>query len=241
MKDNTIHILSTRPVSQNILKAAESNNINIDVISFIETHELNDENIYHEIDRLSKLRSAVIFTSMNAVSIVAKHISNVPEWKIYCIGNTTKELVTKYFGSENIAAVGSDSEELAMKIINDKVSEATFFCGDIRKDYLPKVLINHSINLSELVVYKTIETPVKVSTQYSGILFYSPSAVRSFFSINTIDNYSVLYSIGKTTTEEIKHHSSNQIITVENSDKELMALQMIAQISELNRNKENNG
>ena len=48
--------------------------------------------------------ATVVFTSMNAVEAVAAHLNDyIPDWKIYCIGNTTKKLVEKYFGEDLIA------------------------------------------------------------------------------------------------------------------------------------------
>ena len=44
------------------------------------------------------------------------------------------------------------------------------------------------LSVDEVIVYKTIETPKVLTKQYDGILFFSPSAVKSFFSKNSIVN-----------------------------------------------------
>ena len=57
----------------------------------------------------------------------------------------------------------------------------TFFCGNQRRDTLPDKVRAAGIKVEELVVYETVELPLKVTDHYDAILFYSPSGVRSFF------------------------------------------------------------
>ncbi|NJE06734.1 hypothetical protein E3E36_11445 [Thermococcus sp. M36] len=62
---------------------------------------------------------------------------------------------------------------------------------------------------------------------YNGILFFSPSAVRSFFSNNRVATNTVLFAIGNTTAAEIKNFSANTIQTANESAKELLLNQAI--------------
>ncbi|MES1223753.1 MAG: hypothetical protein ABUT20_50120, partial [Bacteroidota bacterium] len=55
----------------------------------------------------------------------------------------------------------------------------------------------------------------------------SPSAVNSFFSVNKIDNKTILFAIGKTTAGEIKKFAVNKIIIADAPSKELLAEQAI--------------
>ena len=98
---------------------------------------------------------------MKAVDAVAKFIpAKKPSWKIFCTGNTTKKMVKKIFGEENICAAADSAEQLAEKIIeNSSIKNIVFFCGDQRRNELPDKLKNNGITVEELIVYKTIETP----------------------------------------------------------------------------------
>jgi uroporphyrinogen-III synthase len=84
-----------------------------------------------------------------------------------------------------------------------------------------------------VVVYETIETPVKIDKKYNGILFFSPSAARSFFSINKIDTDTVLFAIGTTTAVELRKFSHNKILVGEHPNKEQLAEKAIGYFGEL--------
>ena len=73
-----------------------------------------------------------------------------------------------------------------------------------------------------MIVYKTIQTPKTIEKNYDAVVFFSPSAVHSFFSVNTLPINTVIFSIGKTTTATIQSYCSNMIITSEWPGKEQM-------------------
>ena len=161
MQKNKVHILSTRPVGEALVSEAAQNDIIIDEVSFINTVEIKNAEIEQKIDELAHQKITVVFTSMNAVDAVAKFIpAKKTSWKIFCIGNTTKKMVKKIFGEENICATADSAEQLAEKITeNSSIKNIVFFCGDQRRNELPDKLKNNGIAVEELIVYKTIETP----------------------------------------------------------------------------------
>jgi uroporphyrinogen-III synthase len=221
MQKSKIHILSTRPAGKKLIDEAAKIDIIIDEISFIKTEEITDNDILNKTKELLAKNITVIFTSMNAVEAVGKFVTKKNSWKIYCIGNTTKNLVEKYFGAENISATAEDAAQLAEKIIADKsATEVTFFCGNQRREELPEKLRSNYIDVEEIIVYRTIETPQIILRIYDGILFYSPSAVNSFFSKNTISIESQLFAIGSTTAVALKHFTQQPVIIAELPGKE---------------------
>lgn len=219
--ENNISILSTRPVDANQIAHARAKDIIIDVISFIETEPIENIEVQQEIESALLRPSAVVFTSMNAVEAVNQFVTDEqPSWKIYCIGNTTRQLVADYFGAENIAATASDAVELAEGIIAEgDVDSVIFFCGDQRRDELPALLTKNEIEVEEIIVYETVHVPHKIDKHYHGILFFSPSAVESFFYINKATTDVRMFAIGKTTADAIANHCSNKIILPEESTK----------------------
>ena len=231
MPNNVIDILCTRPLSDEIILKALTENVKITTESFIETNAIVSKEVIDTIESISKESCVVIFTSMNAVEMVASHIPGIIDWKIYCVGNTTKEIIRESFGNHVIHGVGRDAIEVADLMINDKISSAYFFCGDIRRPEMPEKLRSQGIVLNEIEVYKTVETPKKINNSFSGILFFSPSAVRSFFKLNAVKNESVLFAIGSTTAEEIRKYSGNKIIISDSSDKISLVNKMIAHFS----------
>jgi uroporphyrinogen-III synthase len=215
MKDKEIRILSTRPLDRALIEKAAFQNITIDTLSFIEVKKTVSDEVAQQIHLLSKTKATVVFTSMNAVEILVETVPVnplMPDWQIYCIGGATFTLVKKYWPYNTIAFTAKDARELAERIIDDKVEKVFFFCGNTRREDLPVLLHQHNICVKELVVYETIETPATIQIVYNGILFFSPSAVNSFFSENQASEETTFFAIGNTTARAIKQFATNSII-----------------------------
>jgi len=228
MKDKSINILSTRPLTNDVMMHAQEQNINIDIESFIETNNTIDKQVGSKISRLALNKITVVFTSMNAAEAVIdclKAINADPEWTIYTLGGVTNTIISNYFTSSEIFSSANNAREIAQTIIRHEEDEVVFFCGNQRREELPALLQSKNIKVDELVVYETLETPVKINKDYGGILFFSPSAVKSFFSINKIEQTTVLFAIGKTTAEALKQFSNNKVLVGTQPNKEHLAQQ----------------
>lgn len=215
MKDKNICILSTRLLDKTLVNKALQHKVIIDSLSFIKTENIINDHISQEIKKLTLKSITAVFTSTNGAEAVIESLhknSIQPVWNIYCIGAATQTLIREYFVSANITGTGKNARELSETIIKDNVKEVVFFCGNQRRDELPEHLRKNKIKVKEIVVYETNEIPVKVNKEYKGILFFSPSAVKSFFSLNSIPADTVLFSIGNTTADAIKKNSNNKII-----------------------------
>ncbi|WP_205509465.1 uroporphyrinogen-III synthase [Longitalea arenae] len=225
---NKIYILSTRPLETALIEAAKAKDIHIDIVSFIDTTPVATTSIKEEIAKIIKQPASVVFTSMNAVNTVAAHINGqIPDWNIFCIGHTTRQLVARYFGEQSIHTVGNNAVELADKMISNKqVKQVVFFCGDQRREELPGKLRQNGIMVQEVIVYHTISTPHKIEKAYDGILFFSPSAVHSFFYANAVLPSAILFAIGQTTADAIKSFSTNTVIESEKPGKDELVKKM---------------
>lgn len=231
MEKNKHQILSTAVLNKQLIDVAASHGIAIDEISFVETKKIADQNLENKIEILTKQNIVAVFTSMNAVDAVVKHLDQAPSWKIYCIGHTTKDLVEKKFGKNSVVGIADNAEQLAELIILDNIKQVIFFCGDKRRNELPAKLKRHNIFVEELIVYTTTETPVLLTKRYDGILFLSPSAVHSFFSINKVDEVTQLFAIGPTTATAIQQYNKNNIIICNSPAKENLVMQAVAYFS----------
>ncbi len=228
MKKNKVNILSTRPVGKTLIDYAAKYDIIIDEGSFIRTEEIKDRGVVEKIQNLSQQNVIAVFTSMNAVEAVRKFLPLNPSWKIFCIGHTTKKLAENIFGEENILGVADSAGQLAENIIeHSKIKKVYFFCGDQRRDELPEKLKINKMEIEELMVYKTINTPQVISKNYDGILFFSPSAVKSFFLRNSIPHNSQIFAIGDTTAQAVKPFSPQPVIVAEIPGKENLVAQVI--------------
>jgi len=249
MFDPTIHILSTRPLSVALINTAAAAGIYIDVIPFIATAPVEDTALSQRLAQLGEQALTVIFTSANAVEAVARHTGGNKEWTVFCIGAATRRSVEKYFGEAKIACTADSALGLAEEIIRWRAGEGEggdsgghagtggkeaggdsgifFFCGDLRREELPVALQGAGLRVHELVVYRTAATPQIVEGGYAGVLFFSPSAVESFFSMNAVAPVIPLFAIGKTTATAIREYNNNPIVIPPKPDTALLIQQVI--------------
>lgn len=229
MQENKVNILCTRPVSDELVQEAKENGIAVDIISFIETEPIDSIEVQQEIEQAYMQTATVVFTSMNAVEAVAAHAEDQePQWNIYCMGNTTKQLVNEFFGEERIYGTAGSAAELAELIVEEMPDdEVIFFCGDQRRDELPDILRSNDIEVTEIIVYQTIPVSHKINKDYHGILFFSPSAVDSFFSVNKATGKTIFFAIGNTTANAIKKHTDNKIIIGKKPEKDQLMIEAI--------------
>lgn len=235
MQKTKWNILSTRPLADEVLHKAALRSISIECISFIETEPIRNKELENKILQLQEQNITAVFTSMNAVEAVAHYLSKEPVWAIYCIGHTTKELVSNTFGNDSIRDTANSASLLADQIIQHDKKGIYFFCGDQRRDELPGKLKSNDIKVNEITVYQTKKQPTKLEKAYDGVLFFSPTAVESFFSMNILEKNTTLFAIGSTTSDAIKLFSSNTTVISEQPGKEALVEKAITYFSTIQK------
>ena len=237
MESSKKYLLSTRPLPKSVVEEGAKKDVVIEELSFIATKPVRDENLSQKIKTLAAEKHVVVFTSMNAVEAVKEMVGDKNlSWKIYCIGNTTKALVEKYFPNSLIIGTAADATTLAkLVLLNKEIKEAVFFCGNQRREELPESLSSNGVKVKEIVVYNTYEVSTKVIEGYDGILFFSPSAVNSFFAVNKIGEATVAFAIGQTTAAEIAKHSLNRVVVSDKPGKEELVKTMMNYYQTVNK------
>jgi uroporphyrinogen-III synthase len=193
--------------------------VDLHVIPFIEIMPRSGNELNHLITEYASKKINVVFTSAHAVKFVSGWLKQKPDWNIYCIRNETRVAVVNWFGTEVKSKFASNALFLSRLMIADGVKDAIFFCGDQRLDVLPDNLKKNGIVLDELIVYDTCLKPVKVDEQPDAILFFSPTAVRSFFSVNQILSGTTVFAMGTTTGSALKQYTTQPIIISPEADK----------------------
>lgn len=220
MPNENYSILSTKPLADSLIAEANRYGVHIHCEAFIKTHPVINADFQQKIKVLADTSAYVVFTSTSGVLAVANHYlpavangSKAPGWKIFCLETATLQEVQQHFSKEQVLATAGYGKHLAQHIIqHGQVDKVIFFCGNQRRDELPGILRENGITVEEYVVYETIATPVKDTSYYHGILFFSPSAVKSFFSQNTLAPSTVCFAIGTTTAEALNAFTDNKII-----------------------------
>ena len=227
MASDKKYLLSTRPLPKAVIEEAAGRNVVIEEFSFIDTRPVQDEGVIEKVKSLAAQKHTVVFTSMNAVEAVASQVDKVPNWQIYSIGNTTRKLIEEKWGVERIAGTAENAQRLGERLVDDGIKDVVFFCGNIRRDELPNKIRSEGGKVEEVVVYETEDKPVTLQKEYDGILFFSPSAVHSFYSQNKPGNKTVLFAIGKTTAEAIRQYRSHKLVVANKTDKVDLAQEAI--------------
>jgi uroporphyrinogen-III synthase len=219
----TYNILSTAELPATALTALEAGGLVTDVLPFIHIAAIKDDLLTAAIRTIAAGNAAVAFTSANAVAAVIEQLQAAPRWTLYVISGNTWEQAAAFFGDHAIAGIAANGRQLAAKIIADGIQELVFFCGDKRLDVLPETLEQQGIRVRQYVVYTNTPTPVQLTKAYEAVLFFSPTAAESFFSVNQLPDHVPLFAIGSTTAAALGSYCSNPVFTAARPSKASVA------------------
>lgn len=202
--ENRITILSTKKLKTNQRELLLNRGIGLVEKNFISIVPLAFD--------IEHIPENIIFTSKNAVKAVLQlpDLRELQQKRIFCVGEKTAAFLKQNgFKPFRIANYGSDLASVIVDEFNEE--EFLFFCGKKRHYDLPKQLENAGVSFSEVEVYDTLPDQKKIDRIFDGVLFFSPSAVKSYCSVNSM-NSSVAFCIGTTTATEAKKNTDNIII-----------------------------
>ena len=221
-----VNILCTKRIESLLAGKAAVQGIRIKVIEFIRIHLLlNQENA--DAIRKAEPGAAYVFTSSNAVEALYKLVNTYHltlNWnaKVYAMEGRTASRVKQFFPNFHIAATAAKASDLAVKIIEKEEKKVTFFCGNLRRQELPLLLKEKKVQLNEIQVYQTEPTPVKIDEKFDGIIFFSPSAVSSFFEVNKLQPGVTCFAVGETSANSVREYTDNKIIIADQPKQELV-------------------
>jgi uroporphyrinogen-III synthase len=227
-------VLSTKKLEPSLIEEAKQSNIEIVEREFISVKPIASKEKYVEVIPwvLSSDINHIVFTSAHAVETVKNYLRQgatwlVPNWNIFCISGKTKDSLNPYISPNRVIATAEQAKDLAQKILELNVKEIVFFCGNKRREELPSILKEAGVIVHEIVIYETIETPQVSTEDIDAILFFSPSAVTSFFSLNQLKKNTVCFAIGHTTADSIADFTDNKIIVSESPSKEMIIKEVL--------------
>lgn len=204
-------ILFTKLLEAAVLSKELGENFSAECVEVIKTTPLS-------IDSFDLKNNSLIFTSSKGVISFFKNNFSLSEDfnsknfnKTYCVGEKTKrELRKNGFGTFKVVK----NANTLSKFIIDHCHREKFihFCGNLALDVLDKKLPLQNISYKKVTVYTTEELNPVIPEKYHAIVFFSPSGVRSFAKNNSLEN-TILFSIGETTSKELRKHTKSDIFT----------------------------
>lgn len=153
----------------------------------------------------------VVITSKNAVESILNNVtSDELQFKnIYCVGRRTKRLIEQRIG--NVKHAEKNAKKLAEYLVDFiEGTDVTYFCSDLRLDELPTILKENQINVNEVEAYKVKFDAEKVDDTVEGVMFYSPSTVKSYLIKN--ETKPIAFCIGETTASEARKHFKDVLV-----------------------------
>jgi len=193
-------ILSTKKLNPSQKQHLLHANLGVVDVDFITT-----ESIDFQIPE--KVIENAIFTSQKGVEEVLN--KKVEIKNCFCVGLRTEKFLMK--NNQQVTCSKPNAEELSNEIItNYSGLKFHYFCAEKRLDTLPNRLTENKVVWNEVPVYKTALLPKKYETQFDGVLFFSPSGVESYFSVNAAPEHS--FCIGNTTAKSLKKYTKNYTI-----------------------------
>ena len=165
----------------------------------------------------------LIFTSQNAVKIAFSNskIKHLLEGKKYfCVGEKTKCILEK--NGQKVTKKAQNSAELAHFLEKNYKNEAfSFLCGKRRRLEIESFFYTNNSSSEVVEIYDTLLTPKTFNSKFDGILFFSPSAVLSFFQTNLWSPKAHGFCIGNTTASALRNYTKNFSIAKEPNEIEI--------------------
>jgi uroporphyrinogen-III synthase len=172
----------------------------------------------------TSIHKHVVLTSITGVKsftrIVGELQLNIADFAIYCISRGTKEYATAL--GLNIRATALDASALADEILKDaEVKAVTHLSSNLRRDELSEKLLKAGVIVHDVTAYRTEFTPIATNELYDAIVFFSPSAVDSFLSMNSLQQVPC-FCIGKTTGDYAKQNGYQKVYVAEAPSEDIL-------------------
>lgn len=207
------NVLSTKLLDERLISKAAENAIIIEAVPFLDFVYTPSGVLAKTINGFKK-ESFIIFTSANAIKAVSQVESvDYSAWNIFCLEGATLNAVNKYLKNASVIDTADNAMVLALKIANHGIKHLTFFCSFIHLDLLPDMLSGIGVQVDVIHAYETVLIPKTVENKYSGVIFYSPSGVKSYFSANTANTPETFFAIGETTAKALEVYNKKLIIS----------------------------
>jgi len=203
-----VHIISTRKLEAADVNAMGSVGLRVTHENYISKKIRLPEHLNKE-----SFEAPVLLTSKTAVAAFVQIIQKLgldkKKIKVFCLAAGTKQ--TALDNGLEPEGYAADAEALADLIINTSmIKKVTFVCGNLRLDVLPARLQSNEVVVEEIVAYTTDPTPIKIESVFQAVMFYSPSAIDSFLSVNTVQD-AVAFCIGNTTAAHARKSGFDKI------------------------------
>lgn len=152
-----------------------------------------------DFERPAGNHDVIFFTSPRSVDFFLQRLNVPMEAQIACIGESTKiHLEKQGFHVEFFGQNSSEPEQVAQDFLKWLGSRKVLFPISDQSNRSVQSVLNDN-QYTEVVVYRTIETPKLLDTKFEFLIFSSPSNARSFLANHEILSTQIVACFGRTT------------------------------------------
>lgn len=200
-------VLFTKEIDKEWLRGQLGNEILIDTRPTLQFEYSPRENIIQQVNADCK---QYIITSQNSVKAIQ---SLSLDGHFFVVGKKTAQKIRELNFKVEIET--DYAEELAYQILHGNFDyNWNFFCGNTRRNLLVDELTKYNNNVNEIITYQSFPIEYKVENEYDAYVFFSPLSFQTFMKMNSIPKNSTIFTVGNTTTSEVKTtYPSHKIIT----------------------------
>lgn len=170
------------------------------------------------------INNCLLFTSQNAVEIAFSDNQLRPLLsgkKIFCVGEKTKSKIEEK--GEKVQKSAENSAFLVSFLKKNHQNESfSFFCGKRRRPEIEAFFSKSEGRLLVHEIYETQLTPKTFNHSFDGILFFSPSAVESYFQTNSWKSRNHGFCIGPTTASALAPFTTSYSVAKEPTEAQLL-------------------
>lgn len=146
----------------------------------------------------------VFFSSPRSVDFSLNTLLEKSQPQLACIGTQTKLHLEKL--GQSVSFFGSNNSEPSIVAHDFKTwlgnKKVLFPISDQSNHSISKVLPEKQF--TELLVYRTLENPIRVLPNPDILVFSSPSNAAAYLRLNKISSNQQIYSFGRTTQNYLK-------------------------------------
>jgi uroporphyrinogen-III synthase len=204
------HIVFTRVPDKVVTSQLTERGWRISAHDFISKQIRIPENIFPD-----SIHKNIALTSQSGVEAFLMLLNQLQldreTYRIFCIEQATQQAALQ--GGLKVQGTAPNATSLADEILKyPDIHCVTHICSNRRRDELSVKLKSKGVEVQDLVAYRTELTPLALNRSYDAIVFFSPSAVDSFLSQNTLLDIPCV-CIGKTTESHARQNGYTRTFT----------------------------
>jgi uroporphyrinogen-III synthase len=214
-----IRVISTRFLGADSVLFAKRQGWLVDIYPMIETvFSITPQQVDEIIEELSKPLPETILVISSSQAVRALNNGFTQRGQVFpagtgaCfVGQKTADLASELLHTKNVFTA-DHADELVALSGGLKGKSFLFVSGHKRMNTIPEGLKAKGCRVLEYKVYDTVQTPLKIEGDFRAVLFFSPSAVDSFFKLNKWNGGRLAVSIGETTAAALRNHGVDKVV-----------------------------